>query len=173
MENNIFYNWLTINIISHIFRLFYEIRKAKNKVKFTTLNFIIVFTAMFMLWSSWFGMCESDIIKIQLPDVVKYIGLSLVIIGVFIFFISLFTIKTLENFEGGLITKGIYSFIRHPMYFSFILWIIGFSVFQGALISFCISPVLIWNILFWRKNEEKLLALKYPGYIDYRKKTFF
>ena len=51
--------------------------------------------------------------------------------------------------------------------------IYGFSVFQQALVSMCISIVFIVNILYWKKTEEKMLIKKYPDYLNYMSKTFF
>jgi protein-S-isoprenylcysteine O-methyltransferase Ste14 len=84
-----------------------------------------------------------------------------------------FTIKTLESYEGDLITKGIYSKIRHPMYFGFILWLIGFPIFFGALFSCILSFLFIVNVLFWRYLEEKELEKRFPSYPDYKKTTIF
>ena len=170
---NEFYIWLIICIITHIVRSIYEIYKTTKNIKISKFGFVLLFINMFLLWASWFSMCEVDVYKLEIPGIIKYTGLGFVIFGAIVFFVSLFTIKSLESFEGGLITKGIYAVLRHPMYFSFILWIIGFSVFQRAFVSFSLSPIFILNILFWRYNEEKLLIKKYREYLDYKKKTFF
>jgi protein-S-isoprenylcysteine O-methyltransferase Ste14 len=128
---------------------------------------------MLLLWASWFKLCEIDIYKINVPGIVRYFSLAISIAGVFIFLISLFTIKALENYEGDLMTKGIYSKIRHPMYLSFITWLIGFSIFSEALFSLIFSIILISNILFWRYLEEKELVLRFPAYNEYKKRTLF
>jgi protein-S-isoprenylcysteine O-methyltransferase Ste14 len=128
---------------------------------------------MVLLWTSWLLACSNDSIKMNLPAFLRFIGLFLVTSGVIIFLVSLFTIKTLESYEGDLITKGIYSKIRHPMYLSFIFWLIGFSVFYEALLSFLISFLFIVNILYWRYLEEIELEKRYPEYKAYRKSTYF
>jgi len=89
------------------------------------------------------------------------------------FFTALFTIKTLESYDGDLITKGIYSKIRHPMYLGFIFWLIGFPIFFGSLYSFFLSFLLIANVLFWRYLEEIELVKRFPSYSDYKKTTLF
>ena len=55
----------------------------------------------------------------------------------------------------------------------FILWLIGFPVFCGAVFSFFLSLPFIANVLFWRYLEEKELAERFPAYRDYKKKTIF
>jgi protein-S-isoprenylcysteine O-methyltransferase Ste14 len=101
------------------------------------------------------------------------VGILFVGIGAVIFLTALFTIKTLETYEGDLITKGIYSKIRHPMYLGFILWLIGFPLFYGALFSFFLSLPFIANVLFWRYLEEIELEKRFPSYWDYKKTTIF
>jgi protein-S-isoprenylcysteine O-methyltransferase Ste14 len=59
------------------------------------------------------------------------------------------------------------------MYLGFILWLIGFPVYIGALISFILSFVFIANVLFWRYLEEKELEERFPYYMNYKKMTIF
>jgi protein-S-isoprenylcysteine O-methyltransferase Ste14 len=128
---------------------------------------------MAVLWISWFLLCSVDVYRVSVPEAVRYFGLLLAIVGVIIFIAALLTIKTLENYDGDLITKGIYSKIRHPMYLGFILWSIGFPVFYGAIFPFILSFLFIANILFWRYLEEIELEKRFPDYREYKKKTFF
>jgi protein-S-isoprenylcysteine O-methyltransferase Ste14 len=160
-------------LLTHIIRSTYEILKHKKILEPNKLTFIIIFSNMAVLWVSWFVLCSADISRIILPSVIKYLGLLLFVIGVTIFFTALLTIKTLENFDGDLITTGIYSKIRHPMYLGFILWSIGIPIFYGALISFVVSFLFIANILFWRYLEEIELDKRFPAYKNYKIKTFF
>jgi protein-S-isoprenylcysteine O-methyltransferase Ste14 len=128
---------------------------------------------MALLWVSWFALCSLDEFKIILPGIIRYIGLLIVIIGLIFFLTALFTIKTLENYEGDLITKGIYSKIRHPMYLGFIFWYIGMPLFFGAYFSFILSIIFIGNILFWRHLEEIDLVKRFSVYNNYKSKTLF
>jgi len=111
--------------------------------------------------------------KINLPVIINYFGLLLCLIGVILFITALFTIKTLEDHDGDLITKGIYSKIRHPMYLGFILWSLGFPIYYGAIFSFILSFLFIANILFWRYLEEIELEKRFLDYKVYKTKTLF
>jgi protein-S-isoprenylcysteine O-methyltransferase Ste14 len=122
---------------------------------------------------SWFLLCRFDIYKINIPDFVRYTGILLSGSGLIVFVIAFLTIKTLESYDGDLLTKGIYSKIRHPMYLGFILWLIGFPIIFGAPFSFLLSLVFIANVLFWRSLEEKELEKRFPSYPDYKKTTIF
>jgi len=126
-----------------------------------------------LLWISWFVLCSLDIYKINLAPIVRYFGISLFFSGVIIFAIALFTIKTLEDYKGELVTKGIYSKVRHPMYLGFIFWLIGVPIFFGAVFSFALSFLFIANVLFWEHIEEKELVKRFSSYREYKKSTIF
>jgi protein-S-isoprenylcysteine O-methyltransferase Ste14 len=173
MNTEIFFIFIAVCIITHIIRSLYEILKHRKKIRPNRLSFVIIFVNMGILWASWFGLCSNDFLKMNLPGIIRYFGISLVGIGVVIFLTGLWTIKTLESYEGDLITKGIYSKIRHPMYSGFILWLIGLPIFYEALFSFILSFVFIANILFWRYLEEKELERRFLSYMEYKKTTIF
>ena len=127
---------------------------------------------MIVLWISWFLLCGMDSFRIELPPVLNYLGLMLVVSGVLMFLIALSTIKSLETYAGDLITHGIYSKIRHPMYLAFILWLIGMPVFYGASLSLALAMVFIANVLYWRHLEETELLGRFSGYREYRETDY-
>jgi protein-S-isoprenylcysteine O-methyltransferase Ste14 len=173
MDKKVFLGLVIICIITHVIRSIYEILKHKKNIRSNKLTFMLVFINMALLWISWFLLCYTYIYKIELTSFIKYSGLALLVLGVVLFLSGLFTIKTLESYEGDLITKGIYSTIRHPMYLGFILWLIGAPIFYGSLFLLILSFLFIANILFWRYLEEKELAERFPTYLDYKRKTIF
>ena len=173
MKKDIFILLVIVCITTHIVRATYEILKHKKMIKATKLSFLIVFTNMVLLWISWFGLCIFDAKRIYLTEMIHFLGIIMALIGVVAFFSGLFTIKSLESYNGDLITHGIYSKIRHPMYLGFILWIIGMPLYSGGLMSMILGTIFILNILFWRHLEEKELENRFPAYKEYRMKTLF
>ena len=173
MNKELFFILAIACLITHLVRLVYEILKHKQVIVASKLSFAIIFINMIILWISWILLCRFDIFKISLPDIIRYLGISVAGVGIIAFLTGLLTIKTLESYEGDLITTGIYSIIRHPMYFGFILWVIGFPIYFGALFSLILSTLFITNILFWRYLEEKELEKRVPAYLDYKKTTIF
>jgi protein-S-isoprenylcysteine O-methyltransferase Ste14 len=151
----------------------YEVLKHKKIIKANRFTLVIIFTNMALLWGSWVLLCFNDLHRIELANVIRYVGISLVAIGLVVFLMALFTIKTFESYEGDLITKGVFSKIRHPMYFGFILWLIGLPIYFGALYAFFLAFVFIANVLFWRYLEEKELVERFSSYMDYKKTTIF
>lgn len=173
MDKKLFFDLVIICAVTHIIRTIYEILKHKKVLEASKLSFVIMFINMLILWVSWGFLCSLDIYKINLPVLFRYLGLVIIAFGIVAFLMGLYTIKTLESYEGDLITTGIYSKIRHPMYFGFIFWSIGFPIFFGALFSFILSFLFIGNILYWRYLEEKELIERFDDYQNYKAKTLF
>ena len=164
---------VSLCIITHIVRLIYEILKHKKLIKASRISFVIIFSNMLLLWTSWFLLCSFDPSETNLPIILSYFGISLAIIGVIIFLTALLTIKTLETYEGDLITSGIYSRIRHPMYLGFLFWLLGFPLFYGGMYSLILAIPFAINVLYWRHLEELELDKRFVDYKLYKKKTFF
>ena len=73
--------------------------------------------------------------------------------------------------EQKLIDTGLYSIVRHPMYFSAIILYLATALVLGsyyALIPMAMLPILL---AYRIKNEEKVLLTGLPGYADYIKKV--
>lgn len=173
MNNQMFLPLVYLCIITNIVRLIYEILKHKKVIKASRISFVIIFSNMLLLWTSWFLLCSFDPSITSFPLVLRYFGILLAILGVIIFLTALLTIKTLETYEGDLITSGIYSRIRHPMYLGFLLWLIGFPLFYGGTYSFILAIPFAINVLYWRYLEELELDKRFADYKLYKKKTLF
>jgi protein-S-isoprenylcysteine O-methyltransferase Ste14 len=72
--------------------------------------------------------------------------------------------------QQALVTKGIYRYIRHPIYAGDALLLVGL---QLALNSWLVLAMLVPVAVFVRQSmaEEILLARTLPGYADYRTRT--
>jgi hypothetical protein len=89
---------------------------------------------MILLWMSWFGMCPLDPLQLALPGILRQIGLGLLIVGLVLALGALAQLRGVENIDY-LVTTGLFSKIRHPMYTGFMLWILGWAVYHNAMIS--------------------------------------
>jgi protein-S-isoprenylcysteine O-methyltransferase Ste14 len=173
MNQPLFFALVIVCTITHVIRTVYEILKHKKLLKPSRFSFLLVFTNMAALWISWFVLCSLDTFHIDLGGIWRYLGGSLVMLGTVAFFTALFTIRTLEGYEGDLISHGIYSRIRHPMYLGFILWLLGMPVVYGSIFSGLLGLAFIANVLYWRHLEELELVGRFPAYRSYREKTLF
>ena len=152
----------------------YELLKKAGKVDTkNTAIFAVVFVAMSLMLASWPVMCPLDPWRIAVPGVVRWLGLGMVTAAVALAVGALVQLRGLENIDH-LVTTGLFSRIRHPMYTGFILFIAGWVVRHGAVASLVIGVVCVGNILYWRRLGEGALEAQYgEDYRSYRKGTWF
>ena len=82
------------------------------------------------------------------------------------------TVKPFQE-SNSLVTVGVYSLSRHPMYLGFVLVLIGVAVLLGALTPWLIIVcfVVLVELVFIR-IEERMLSEKFgPSWIEYKKKV--
>jgi protein-S-isoprenylcysteine O-methyltransferase Ste14 len=112
----------------------------------------------------------------ELPPGVALAGNVLVLIG----FYGIFRVYRVNTFGGAtirvtadqkVITTGPYAVVRHPMYASASLYLIGTPLALGScwgLVPLAlIVPALIWRLL----DEERLLARDLAGYSAYQRQV--
>ena len=83
-----------------------------------------------------------------------------------------FTSATIEVADGQrVIATGPYAIVRHPMYASALLYLVGTPLalgsYWGLLAVAFMLPFLIWRLV----DEERLLAQDLRGYTDYQKRV--
>jgi protein-S-isoprenylcysteine O-methyltransferase Ste14 len=113
---------------------------------------------------------------VPLPVVI--LGDILVVIGLYFIFLvykeNTYTSATIEVAEGQkVISTGPYALVRHPMYASALLYIIGTPLALGSYWGFLALAFMV-SFLIWRLfDEEKFLTKNLPGYAEYRKKVHY
>jgi protein-S-isoprenylcysteine O-methyltransferase Ste14 len=141
---------------------------TQNKVIFA-----VVFVAMCVMLMSWPAICPLDPWRIAFPGVARLVGLGLATAGLALAIAGLVQLRGVENIDH-LVTTGLYSRLRHPMYIGFIMWIVGWVAAFGSVYSLAIGLVCIVNILFWRRLEEGAMESCYgEDYRAYRQGTWF
>jgi protein-S-isoprenylcysteine O-methyltransferase Ste14 len=165
---------LGLCLLGLLIRTSYEILKKRGSIDTKNVFiFLFVFVAMCMMLGSWPAMCPIDPWRIIFPSFIRWIGYGITTVAIVMAIIGIIQLRGLENIDH-LVTSGLYSKIRHPMYTGFILWIIGWILSYGAMASFAVGLVAISNILYWGHLEEKALVSQYgEKYLNYRKKTWF
>ena len=129
---------------------------------------------MCVMWISWFAMGFLEPAPFDGPGaLLRWIGLGTVALGTALAVAGVWQLKGLENVDH-LVTTGVFSRIRHPMYVGFILWIVGWSAYQGAALTLAIGSLGIVSIAWWRHLEEVALGSRYgEAYTQYRTATWF
>jgi protein-S-isoprenylcysteine O-methyltransferase Ste14 len=70
-----------------------------------------------------------------------------------------------------LVTAGLYSKIRHPLYLSEAVATLG-VLLQYRSVGAVLLVAAQFSVQFWRMHEEeKVLEAEFPGYADYRRRT--
>ncbi|MBN1874297.1 MAG: isoprenylcysteine carboxylmethyltransferase family protein [Anaerolineae bacterium] len=103
------------------------------------------------------------------------VGLALIAAGVTVFTVSVRRRKTVggENVKEGLLTTGIYSFARHPIYTGIISVSFGLALALGTWDGLLMVPI-VWLVNAAEAVIEELVDIgrRFPvEYAEYRKQT--
>ncbi|MEK6648982.1 MAG: isoprenylcysteine carboxylmethyltransferase family protein [Actinomycetota bacterium] len=80
------------------------------------------------------------------------------------------TAVPLPKTKGKLSTNGLYRFVRHPMYTSVLLLVLGIALLSGNLVKYVLALSLVMLFYFKSVYEEKYLVEKYSDYKAYAEK---
>jgi len=156
----------------------YLLRLATHVFSYTrgkaVINFHLTLIVTFLGYFGWGYWSVADPVKMNIPTSVSIpVGAALAAAG-----IGLFLYSELKKHGVGdpdkLVTSGIYSKIRHPMYIGLVLLHIGYPFVARSFIA-CLSTILWTGIIcVWTLFEEKILERRFgQRYIEYKKKTWF
>lgn len=83
-----------------------------------------------------------------------------------------FYAERVESQPGhNVVNTGPYAYVRHPVFTSFFMLIIGLFLIDPALSTLLMVIYTFWDFSRAAKQEEKLLAHDVPGYADYMAQT--
>ncbi len=112
----------------------------------------------------------------SMPFPCVMVGDALVVIGFYLIFLvykeNPFSSATIELArDQKVISTGPYAIVRHPMYASALLYLVGTPLALGSFWGFlplvAIMPFLIWRLY----DEESFLVENLAGYTEYRNKV--
>ena len=142
--------------------------KATYELILVFLQFLIIFLHFFQ----WQLIPNKQIIKVN--HISFFLGIIIIIIASIFMIVAIKDLgRNLSPFPrprtySNLVTKGIYRFTRHPMYYSLI--IISFGVFLTKLSIYylCLTISLALLIKFKIILEEQYLKNKFKNYFLYK-----
>lgn len=73
--------------------------------------------------------------------------------------------------HAQLITTGPYRYIRHPMYVSLIIMMLGITFYNYHVLNFFGVVMVIIAVISKARIEEKLLNNHFQNYNDYQRQT--
>ncbi len=141
----------------------------------TNIKDIVYVGIQFLLFAGY--LFEVKKLRFEPVEFLQFILLPFIVAGIAVILISFFQLnKNLSPFpspkkNSELISSGLFSKIRHPIYSGILLLAFSFALYQNSGFKILISFFL--SILFYFKTgyEEKLLSLKFPEYKNYKMKT--
>jgi len=137
--------------------------------KFTIISLIYA-TVVFAIQDTVFSEVRFIIYSTLINSI---IGIVLILIGLIIFFIPAFTIDK-YFYEGRLCKKGVYAYLRHPIYASWISFIVpGIVILRGSALGITI-PIFMYIIFrLLIPVEENYLIDKFGDeYLEYKSKVW-
>jgi len=139
--------------------------------KFIMLCTSIGFIALLVVpgFDRRFGWSAVPVRGVVAGDVLVAIGFCLIYL---VYRENTFTSATIEVAENQrVISTGPYAIVRHPMYASASLYLLGTPLalgsYWGLVPIVAMIPFLIWRLF----DEEHFLARNLPGYVEYQKRV--
>ena len=103
---------------------------------------LILFLLFMALWISDMLLMYSDFLNEYVPDIVRLpIGIILLIISGYLAGTGLYIVFGKQSQSAGVIRKGVFGLVRHPIYLSEIILYLGL-----LMINISLAAALIWLI---------------------------
>lgn len=178
------YVYMGILVIPMIFVLFYFLKndplflerrtRAKEKEKaqkIIQIVFSLIFLSGFVIpgLDKRFGWSDIPINIVLITDIIILLGYLLIF---FVFRQNSYASRVVEvDKSQKVISTGLYSFVRHPMYLGVLIMYIPTPIALGSYWGLIPMATIPLAIVFRILNEEKVLSKDLPGYKDYCQKT--
>ena len=148
--------------------------QLKNFFK-AAYDLLLVFLQFFIICLHFFQLEFLPQIKIiQASPFSYFLGILIIIIAFIILLVAIKDLgRNLSPFprpinNSNLVTKGIYRFTRHPMYYSLIFISFGVFIIKLSIYYLCLSISLGLIIKFKIALEEQYLNNKFKNYLLYK-----
>ena len=148
--------------------------QLKNFFK-AAYDLMLVFLQFFIMslhFFQWKFLPQKQII--QASPFSYFLGILIIIIAFIVMLLSIKDLgRNLSPFprpinNSNLVTKGIYRYMRHPMYYSLIFISIGVFIIKLSIYYLFLTIILALIIKFKITLEEKYLINKFKNYLLYK-----
>ena len=134
---------------------------------------LTIFTLFIGAWILDMFLNYADFLNDYVPVLIRLpIGIVLLILSGYIAKTGLFIVFGKKAQTEGVIKKGVFSFVRHPIYLSEIILYLGLLMIHISLAAGCILVVAIFFLHYISRYEEKLLLARFgKEYEQYMKEV--
>jgi len=145
-----------------------ETRAAQKVIMlFTSAGFIALLVVPGL--DHRYGWSDVPLRTVMVGDLLVQVGFSMIFI---VYRANTYTSAVIEVAKGqNVISTGPYAIVRHPMYASAMLYLVGTPLalgsYWGLLALVAVAPFLVWRLL----DEEQLLARDLAGYREYQQRV--
>lgn len=152
-------------------------RQAEGSGRSLSFTIMVLCMAAFMvtqpIWLPWLGIH----VEAGWGTLVQIVGLLFLLCA---FLLHAWARIHLQQFyaervelqpDHMIVQSGPYSYIRHPVFTSFFLFVIGLLLFNPSLPTLLVAAYTFWDFPRAATQEEKLLRAKIPGYGEYMART--
>jgi protein-S-isoprenylcysteine O-methyltransferase Ste14 len=156
-------NWLGLLIVNSIMVAMYVVKRDANSISQSPLLWLLAFA----------GTCASLLLRPTAPSMPFSTGDVIQMVGIVSIVASMLSLRRsfgIVPAHRGIRTGGLYSFVRHPLYASELLWMLGFAIANPSG----------WNIALWfcecalqftRACSEERFLSEDPSYLQYRSRV--
>lgn len=152
-----------------------QVRQRKRSLVATgTMTLFFVFLYVLIR----FEVAQFHIHDLPLRVACVVVGLAIIVFGCVVniagrFFLGRNWADQVTIYEDQeLVTRGVYRWVRHPLYASLIWMFYGASLVYLSLAAFLANSLIFVPFMYYRaKQEEELLLKEFSGYAEYRRKT--
>ena len=137
----------------------------------------VFFVVMEVFFLAWLVLMPLDAVRFrwsQMPGWLQAVGAVLLLGSFYLFFLTfrenpyLSPAIRVQTERGQTLTStGPYRYVRHPMYGTTIVFIVGTTFLLGSWYGLLLSPILVFMIAFRAVQEERVLRVELPGYDTY------
>ena len=135
------------------------------KLNFLTLALFVVLAILFATNVQWLPL-----------DSMRIVGLCIAIPSFALFILARIQLGRSFSVEAkatALVTTGLYSRIRNPIYFFGAMMMVGVIVWADKPLLFLVFVILIPLQIYRTRQEERVLTEKFgEAYLEYKRKTW-
>ncbi|MBN1375035.1 MAG: isoprenylcysteine carboxylmethyltransferase family protein [Dehalococcoidia bacterium] len=124
------------------------------------------------LWISDMVLNYSNFLNDYVPAFIRLpIGIMLLVISGYTAATGLWIVFG-NKVQQGVIRKGVFRFVRHPIYLSEIILYLGLLMIHISLAAACVTVIAMFFLHYISRHEEKLLLARFPDeYRQYMKEV--